>query len=190
MAAEIVVQDSAIGGFVNMREGEIHMVPFNGAGHATDEDDGAVRFLPLDDPDVRQRVVHLAITVEVPGVVEKHEVAWMDHGSLVERALLPYVRMDDPDPVSVRVAGFALIEIDPVLEINGASDAGAVVGDAAAVHVDGAGSDELGCSADDGSPTGCRFDRPAAFLVVYGDYLCAIFSGAGTASERHTRDSR
>ena len=157
------------------------MVPFDGAGHAADEDDGAVRVLPLDDSDMRQGIVHLAIPVEVPGVVEKHEVTWINHGSLVERALLPYVCMDDPDPVSVRVAGAALIEIDSMLEINGASDSGTVVGDAAAVHVDGAGSDELGCGADDGGSTGCGFHSLAAVVVIRVDSLRAISGNAGAA---------
>lgn len=166
LAAKIVVEDSAIGGLVHVREGEIHMVPFDGAGHATDEDHRAVRFLPFHDSDVRQGVVHLAISVEVPGVVEKYEVAWMDHRSLVECTLLPYVCMDDSNAVGVRVAGSALIEIDSVFEINGASHSGTVVGDAAAVHIDGAGSDELGCGVDDGGSAGCRIHRSAADLVI------------------------
>ena len=181
LAAKIVVEDPAIGGFMDMGEGEIHMVPFNGAGDAADEDDGAVLVLPLDDSDVRQRVVHLAVSVEVPGVVEKYEVAWMDCGALVERALLAYVGMDDPDPVGVTGAGSALIEIDSVFEINGASDSGAVVGDAAAIHVDGTGADELRGGADDGRLTGRRLHRLAAFLAVQRDPLRAISGDAGTA---------
>src|SRR3990167_4375280 len=81
LAAKIVVEDSAIGGFMDMREGEIHMIQFHRAGYAADEDDGAVLVLPLNDSDVRQRVVHLAVSVEVPGIVEKYEVAWMDYGA-------------------------------------------------------------------------------------------------------------
>ena len=71
-------------------EAEIHAVAFDGAGHATDEDYGAIRFLPLDDPDVRQRVVDLAISVVVPCVVEEDEVAGTDDRPLVECALLLY----------------------------------------------------------------------------------------------------
>ena len=166
---------------MDMREGEIHMVPFDGAGYAADEDDGAVLVLPFDDTDMREGVIDLTVSVEVPGVVEKYEVAWMDCGALMERALLAYVGMDDPDPVGVTGAGSALIEIDSVLEINGASDSGAVVSDAAAIHVDGAGADELRCGADDGRLTGRRFHRPAAVLAVQRDPLRTISGDAGTA---------
>ena len=118
LAAKIVVEDSAIGGFVDVGQGEIHAVAFDGAGHATDEDHGAIRLLPLDYPDVRQWVVHLAISVVVPCIVEEDEVAGADNRSLVECALLPYVRMDEANAVGTRVAGFTAIEIDPVFEKN------------------------------------------------------------------------
>ena len=104
LAAKIVVEDSAIGGFVDMGQAEIHAVAFDGAGHATDEDHGAIRFLPLDDPDVRQRVIYLAVSIVVPCVVEEDEIAGVGDRSPVEPALLSYVRMDDPDAVSMRVA--------------------------------------------------------------------------------------
>ncbi len=182
LAAKIIVEDSAIGGFVDVGQSEIHVVAFDGAGHAADEDHGAIWLLPLDDPDVRQRVVHLAIPVVVPCIVEKDEIAWVDSRSLVERALLAYMCMDKVDAVGVRVAGStAIIEIDAVFEKNRAGYSGTVIGDAAAVHFNGAGSDELSRGADNGGSMWCGFRPLAAALLVWGDCLRAISCRAGTA---------
>ena len=104
LAAKIIVEDSAVGCFVDVWKAEIHAVAFDGAGHATDEDHSAIRFLLLDDPDVRQWVVYLAVSIVVPCVVEEDEVAGIGDRSLVEPTLLSYVRMDDPDAISVGVA--------------------------------------------------------------------------------------
>jgi hypothetical protein len=103
LAAKIVVEDSAVCGLVDVRQADIHMVAFDGAGYATDEDYGTIRFLPLDDPNMRQWVVHLAISIVVPCIVEEDEIAWVGDWSLVERTLLPDMCMDDPDAVGVRV---------------------------------------------------------------------------------------
>ena len=181
LAAKIVVEDSAIGGHMDMRECEIHVVAFDSTRHATDKDDCAIRLLPLDDPDVRQRVIHLAIPIVVPCIVEEDEIAWLDSRSLVERALLLYVRMDEADAIGVRVAGSTAIEIDAMFEEDGSRDSGTVIGDAAAVHFNGAGSDELRCGADDGSSTWGGFHSLAATLLVRGACLRAISGYAGTA---------
>ena len=103
LAAQIVVEDSTIGGFVDMRQAEIHVVAFDGAGHATDEDHGAIRLLPFDDPDVRQRVVYLAVPIVVPCIVEEDEITGVGDRSPMEPALLSDVCMNDPDAVGMRV---------------------------------------------------------------------------------------
>jgi hypothetical protein len=166
LAAKIVVEDSAVGCFVDVWKAEIHAVAFDGAGHATDEDHSAIRFLLLDDPDVRQWVVYLAVSIVVPCVVEEDEVAGIGDRSPVEPTLLSYVRMDDPDAVSVRVAQFTVIEVDSVFEEDCAGHSGAVVGDVPAVALNRCGTHELDrClhnrgSAQrelDGSTTGARF---------------------------------
>jgi hypothetical protein len=120
-AAKIVVEDSAIGSFVDVGQAEIHAVAFHGTGHAADEDYGAVRLLPLDDPDVRQQVVHLAIPIVVPCIVEEDEIAWVSDRPLVECALLLYVRIDKADAICFRIALVAAVQIDPVFDKNESS---------------------------------------------------------------------
>ena len=188
LAAKIVVENSAVDGFVNVGQAEIHVVAFDGAGHATDEDHGAVRLLPLDDPDVRQRVVHLAIPVVVPCIVEEDEIAWMDNRSLVERALLPYMLMDDLNAVGVRIARLTVIEIDPVFEKHRTGHPGAVVGDVSAVSRNCFGAHEFG---------GCSYDRVPARRALDGSTTganvrcrCArtFRRWSGTAYECHDCD--
>jgi len=144
LAAKIVVEDSSGGCFVNVWEAEIHAVAFDSAGHTADEDHGAIRFLPLDDPDVGQRVVDLAISIVVPCVVEKDEVAGMRDRSLVECALFFYVRMDDPDTIRIGIARGTVIKIDPVFEEDSSGDARAVVSDASAIALNRFGAHEFG----------------------------------------------
>ena len=182
LAAKIVVEDSAIGGFMDVRQAEIHVVAFDGAGYATDEDHGAIRLLPFDDPDMRQRVVHLAIPVEVPRVVEKHEIAWVGDWSLVERPSLLYVLMDEADAIGFRIVRVIVVQIDAVFEEDGSGDTGAVVGDVPALALNRVGADELRCGADDGGATWCGFHPLAAALLVRGDCLRAISGYADTAN--------
>jgi len=152
---------------MDVRQAEIHVIAFDGAGYATDEDHRAIRLLSLDDSDVRQRVVCLAISVEVPRVVEEDEVAGVGGWSLVERAVLPYVGMDEADAICLRIARAAAVQIDPVFEKHCTGYARAVIGDAAAVALNRFGAYECGrCLHDrvpgrrtlDGSTTGalCR----------------------------------
>ena len=159
-AAKIVIEDSAIGGFVDVGQTEIHVVAFDGAGHPADEDHGAIRLLQLDDSDVRQRVVHLTISVVVPCIVEENKVAWVGDRSLVERAVFPYVRMDDPDAIGARVDRFTVIEIDPVFEKNRSSHPRTVVGDAPAVTVHRFGAYESDRCLYDRAPDRRAFDGP------------------------------
>lgn len=141
---------------MDVGQAEIHVVAFDGVRHTTDEDDRAIRLQPLDDPDVGQWVVHFAIPIEVPGVVEEDEIAWVDDRPLVERALLPDMGMDNSDAVGVRVARFAGIEIDPVREKHGASHSSTVIGDASPVARNRFRAHEIGRCLHYGVPT-----RPA-----------------------------
>jgi hypothetical protein len=106
---DVVVQHAPLSGFVDVRQGEIHAVTFDGTGYAADEEHGAVRFLPLDDSNVRQRVVHLAIPVVVPCIVEEDEIARVGNRPLVKRALLLYMRVDEADSICFRIALAAAI---------------------------------------------------------------------------------
>ena len=112
---------------------EIHMVAFDGVGYTTDEYDRAVRVLPLDDPNVSQRVVDLTVPVEIPCVVEEDEISWVGNRSLVECAFLLDMGVDNPDAVGINAAWFTIVEIDPVGEKHGAGDACTVIGNASAV---------------------------------------------------------
>src|SRR5262249_52132039 len=100
------------------------------------EDDGAIRLLPLDNPDVRQGVVYLAVSIVVPGVVKEDQVSGAGNRSSVERTLSLDMGMDDSNTIGFRVACFAIVEIDPMSEKYRASDSGAVIGDASTVALD------------------------------------------------------
>ena len=165
-AAKIVVENSAVDGLVDMGQAEIHVIACNGTGHTTDEDHGAIRFLPFDDADVRERIVHLTVPVVVPCIVEEDEIARVDNRSLVKRALLPYVLMDDPDAVGVRIARFAVIKVDPMFEKHRPCHPGAVIGDASAVALNRVGAYEFGRCSHDRFPARCAFDRSTARLRV------------------------
>ena len=149
-SAKVVVEDSAVSGFVDVGQTEVHMVAFDGVSHATDEDDCAIPLLPFDDPHVRQRVVHLAISVVIPCIIEENQIAGMGVRSPVESALLPDVCMNDPDAVGVRGDGLSVIEIDPVFEEYRTGHPCAIIGDVPAVAFYRGGAYELG---------GCPHDR-------------------------------
>jgi hypothetical protein len=152
LAAKVVVEDSAVSGFVDVGQTEVHMVAFDGVCHATDEDDCAIRFLPLNDPDVRQRVVHLAVSVVVPCIIEENQIAGVGDRSPVEPALLPDVGMNDPDAVGVRGDGLSVIEIDPVFEEHRTGHPCAIIGDVPTVAFNRGGAYELGCGPHDRIP--------------------------------------
>ena len=82
---DIVVEDAPVDSPVDVGQAEIHVVAFNGAGYAADEDHCAIGFLPFDNPHVRQRVVYLAVTVGVPCIVEEDEIALVSGRSLVKQ---------------------------------------------------------------------------------------------------------
>ena len=128
------------------------MVAFNGAGYATDEDHGAIGLLPFDNPHVRQRVVYLAITIVVPCVVEEDKIAWVSDRSLVKRALLLYVRIDEADAVCIRIGLAAAIQIDPVSEKHRTGDSRTIIRDAPTVAFNCFGAHEFGCCLYDGVP--------------------------------------
>lgn len=159
LAAKIIVEYSAVDGFVDVGQAEIHAIAFDGAGHATDEDHGAIRFLPLDYSDVRQRVVDLAVSVVVPCVVEEDEVAGMRGWSLVECALFFYVRMNDPDTIRIGIARVTVVQIDAVFEEDSSGDTGAVVSDVSAIALNRFGAHEFGR---------CPYDRAPARHALAG----------------------
>ena len=129
---------------MDVREAEIHTVAFDGTGYAADENHGAIRFLPLDDSDMRQRVIDLAISIVIPCVIKEDEVAWTDGRSLVECAVLFYVRIDDSDTVRMGIGHATVVQVDAMFEEYCSGDAGAVIGDASAIAHNRFASHELG----------------------------------------------
>src|SRR5262245_13566968 len=89
--ADMVVQNLAFGGPINVGKAQVHAVPFNRAGHPADERDGPIGVLALDDADMGQRVVHPTVPVGVPGIVEKNEITRTSSRPLVKLAMFPDV---------------------------------------------------------------------------------------------------
>ena len=167
LAAKVVVEDSTVSGFVDVGKTEVHMVAFDGVSHATDEDDCAIRFLPLNNPDVRQRVVHLAISVVVPCIIEENQIAGVGVRSPVEPALLLDVCMNDPDAVGVRGDGLSVIEIDPVFEKHCTGHPCAIIGDVPPVAFNRGGAYELGCCPHDRIPVRGAVDGSATEALCW-----------------------
>lgn len=162
LTTDVVVEELPFGGAVDVGKAEIHAVPLNGACAPADKRDGAVLVLPFDDADVGERVVRLAVAVEVPCVVEKDEIARPGGRSLMELAMLPDVVVDQPDAVGFRVRTPALIQIDAMFEEHGPGDPGAIVLDPVAVDFDRACADQSRRGPHDGRAAGSSLDRSAA----------------------------
>lgn len=141
---EIVVQDAALGCFVEMRHAEIHAVPLDGGSHAADENHCPIGINLFDDPNMCKGIVQFTVSIEIPGVVEKHQISGMGDGTLVKPAVLLHVGMDQPHAVRIGVPGIAVVQVDAVLQEDGAGDAGAVISDAPSFACDGLCADELG----------------------------------------------
>lgn len=129
---------------MNVGMPEIHPVSFNGAGNAADKDDGPVRACPFHNTDVGQGVVQFSISVEVPRVIKEHEITWTRGLVLVEGPVLAHMIVDQPNTVCGGITCAALIEIDSVLQEDGARHPGAVVANAPPFACDRRCSDERG----------------------------------------------
>lgn len=146
----VIVQHASVGGLMDMRLVQIQAIALDCVGDATDEDHGAVRFHPFDDSHMRQRIVHLAVSVEIPRVIEKHEIAWTDVRSSMKDAMLPHVVVDEPDAVSLRIIKISTIQIDAVLKEDGSGDSCTVIGDTFALACNRPCSDQPGCGLNNG----------------------------------------
>ena len=127
--AYVVVEHQALGGLMDMRLVQVHTVALDGVGDAADEDHGAIRFQAFDDPNMGQGIVQPAISVEIPRVIEKHEIAGTDIRPLMESAVPAHVVVDEPDAVPLRIIEHPTIQIDAVFQEDGTSDPRTVVGD-------------------------------------------------------------
>ena len=105
----VIIEHPAIGVLMNMRVAQIHSVPRDGVGNSTDEDDGAVRVQVFDDADMGERIVHLAVSIEIPRVIEEYEIARADIGSLMENTMLTHMIVNEPDAIPLQS-----IELSPI----------------------------------------------------------------------------
>ena len=185
---DVVVEDAPVDGPVDVGQAEIHVVAFNGAGYTADEDHCAIGILAFDNPYVRQRIIYLAITVVVPCVVEEDEIAWVSDRSLVECALLLYVRIDEADAICFRIALAVAVQIDAVSEKHRTSHPCAIVRDAPTIALDRFGADQFGCCLDDRATARRALDGLATG-TLYRERRARTFDLRGTAYERHGGDS-
>jgi hypothetical protein len=145
-----IVQHAAAGMLMNMWLVQIHVVALDGVGDAADEDHSAVRFQPFDDSHMGQGIVQFSVSVEIPRVIEKHEIAWADGRSSMKGAMLSHVVVDEPDAVSLRIIERSTIEINAVLQEDGTSHPCTIIGDTFALACNSPRSDQSGCRLNDG----------------------------------------
>lgn len=88
-AADVVVHGASVGGFMDVGERQIHAVALDGFRDAADKYHRAVRFDPFHHADVGQRIVQLAVAVEVPSIVEEDQIAGLHRRALVDSSVLP-----------------------------------------------------------------------------------------------------
>ena len=146
----VVVEHTTFGGLMDMRLLQIHAVALDCVGHAADEDHCAVRFQPFDHPNMGQGIVQLTISVEIPRVIEKHEIAWTNVRSSMKYAMLPHVVVDEPDAISLRIIECSTVQIDAVRQKDGTGHSCTVVGDTFAPAGNRPRSDKPGCGFNDG----------------------------------------
>ena len=144
LASDIVVENTSVGGFVNMGMPEIHPVPLNAAGNTADEDDGSITAGSLHDADVGQGVVQFPVFIEVPCVVKEDEIAWMGGPVSVERAVSVHMIVNQTNTVRGGIIRTAFVEVDPMLQEDGSHHTGAVVANPPSGAGDRRCSDENG----------------------------------------------
>lgn len=128
---------------MDMWPAQVHPIALNRTRDTANKHDRPIRLRLFDHPDMCKRVVELAVSVEVPCIIKEHQVAGVRDRSLVKCAVSLDVRIDQFDPVGSWVTGGIAVEINPVLQEDGARDAGAVIGNLLALAGDGPCPDEL-----------------------------------------------
>ena len=158
-SSHVIIEQPTVGRAMNMRMRHIHPIAFDGAGHPADEDDRTILLDLLHDADMGQGIVDQPISVEVPGIIEEHQVSGLYHWPAMESTVFPNVVVNEPHAVGPPVCRALCVEIDTVGEINGACHAGAVVTDATALTFDRRGADQV---------DGCANDRLLAAVAMTG----------------------
>ena len=146
---DIVVENTAVGGFVHVRMCKVHPISFNSAGNTADEGHGPVRAYSFDNADMSQGIVQSPVSVEVPCVVKEYQIAGTGSRGTMERSVSTYMVVDQSHPIRSGAIGAAFIEIDPMFQENGSCHTGAVVANAPPFACDRRCSDKRCCRADD-----------------------------------------
>ena len=76
-----------------------------------------------------QRIVQLAVSVEIPGVIEKYEIARTDVRSSMKGAMLPHMVVDEPDAILFLIIECSPIQINAVLQEDGTGDPCTIISD-------------------------------------------------------------
>lgn len=147
---------------MGMGMGHVHAISFNRARHSADEHNGAVRLHCLDDAHMGQGIVETAISIEIPRIVKKYEIAGAYDWTTVELSMGANMIVDEAYAVGCAVYRASLIEIDSMGEVNGSSYAGAIVSNAASIALDRACADEVDRRANDGLLTSIGLSGAAA----------------------------
>ena len=87
LPSHVVVQNPTVGRPMDVRLRQVHSIPFNGIGYAADKYDRSVRVDLFHNPDVRERIVVPTVSIRIPRIVKKHQIAGMDHRPSVNPAL-------------------------------------------------------------------------------------------------------
>ncbi len=146
-ASNEVVEDATLLVLVDLRKREVHAITRNRIGHAADEDYCTVRFDLFDHTDVGKGIVQFAVAVEVPRVVEKHEITGLDGRLSVEPPVSTHMLIDQPHPIRAGISRTALVEVDAVSKEDGSRHPGTVIANSLPVDGDCLGTDEVGRSA-------------------------------------------
>lgn len=88
---------------MNMGMRHIHPVSLDGAGHPADEHNGAVVLHLFHDTYMGQGIVDQAIPIEVPGIVEEHQVAGQHDRAAVESAVFSDVVVNEAHAIGSTV---------------------------------------------------------------------------------------
>lgn len=90
---------------MNMWMRHIHPVSFDSAGYPANEHNGAVMPHLFHDTYMGQGIVDQAIPIEVPGIVEEHQVAGLYDRPAVESAVFPDVVVNEAHAIGSAVGG-------------------------------------------------------------------------------------
>jgi hypothetical protein len=78
---------------------------------------------------VRERVVVPTISIRIPCIVKKHQIAGMDDRPSVNPTLRQHMVVDEPDPIRFPTVIGSFVKVDPMGQIDRAGDTCAVIGD-------------------------------------------------------------